>query len=62
MTIVQAILDGQVLAPRIIGHSVGIHPVTALFFVFVFGTLFGLWGAFLSAPIVGILQVYVVTS
>jgi len=62
VTIVQAILDGQVLAPRILGHSVGIHPVTSLFFVFVFGTLFGLWGAFLCAPIVGIIQVYVVTS
>ena len=62
VTIAQAILDGQVLSPRILGHSVGIHPVTSLFFVFVFGTLFGLWGAFLSAPIVGILQVYVVAS
>jgi len=58
----QGIVDGQILAPRILGHSVGIHPVISVFFMFVFGTLFGLWGAFLAAPIVGIIQVFVVAS
>jgi predicted PurR-regulated permease PerM len=62
VTIVQGVLDGQILAPRILGKSVGIHPVISIFFVFVFGTLFGLWGAFLSAPIVGIAQVLVIAS
>ncbi len=28
--------------------------------LFIFGTLFGLWGAFLSVPVVGIIQVFVV--
>ncbi len=62
VSIVQGVLDGQILAPRILGKSVGIHPVISIFFVFVFGTLFGLWGAFLSAPIVGIAQVLVIAS
>jgi predicted PurR-regulated permease PerM len=62
VTIVQGVIDGQILAPRILGKSVGIHPVISIFFVFVFGTLFGLWGAFLSAPIVGIAQVLVIAS
>ncbi|HEY6408677.1 MAG TPA: AI-2E family transporter [Ktedonobacteraceae bacterium] len=62
VSLLQGIVDGQILAPRILGHSVGIHPVVSVFFMFVFGTLFGLWGAFLAAPIVGIIQVYVVAS
>ncbi len=62
VSFLQGIVDGQILAPRILGHSVGIHPVISVFFMFVFGTLFGLWGAFLAAPIVGIIQVFVVAS
>jgi len=62
VSVLQGIVDGQILAPRILGHSVGIHPVISVFFMFVFGTLFGLWGAFLAAPIVGIIQVFVVAS
>jgi predicted PurR-regulated permease PerM len=62
VSILQGIVDGQILAPRILGHSVGIHPVVSVFFMFIFGTLFGLWGAFLAAPIVAIIQVYVVAS
>jgi predicted PurR-regulated permease PerM len=62
VSILQGIVDGQILSPRILGHSVGIHPVVSVFFMFVLGTLFGLWGAFLAAPIVAIIQVYVVAS
>jgi predicted PurR-regulated permease PerM len=62
VSILQGIVDGQILSPRILGHSVGIHPVVSVFFMFIFGTLFGLWGAFLAAPIVAIIQVYVVAS
>ena len=61
-TLIQGVLDGQILAPRILGKSVGVHPVISIFFMFVFGTIWGLWGAFLSAPIVGIVQVFVIAS
>ena len=47
VSVLQGIVDGQILAPRILGHSVGIHPVISVFFMFVFGTFFGLWGAFM---------------
>jgi len=39
-----------------------VHPVISIFFMFVFGTIWGLWGAFLAAPIVGIVQVFVIAS
>jgi predicted PurR-regulated permease PerM len=62
VSIVQGVIDGQILAPRILGKSVGIHPVISIFFLFVFGSIWGLWGAFLAAPIVGIVQVLVIAS
>jgi predicted PurR-regulated permease PerM len=62
VSILQGIVDGQILAPRILGHSVGIHPVVSVVFMFIFGTFFGLWGAFLAAPIVAVIQTYVVAS
>jgi predicted PurR-regulated permease PerM len=62
VSIVQGVIDGQILAPRILGKSVGIHPVISIFFLFVFGSIWGLWGAFLAAPIVGIVQVLIIAS
>jgi predicted PurR-regulated permease PerM len=62
VTIVQGVIDGQILSPRILGKSVGVHPVISIFFMFVFGTIWGLWGAFLAAPVVGIVQAFVIAS
>lgn len=60
VTLLQGVLDGQVLAPRILGKSVGVNPAVSLIMLFIFGTLFGLWGAFLSAPIIGVIQVFII--
>ncbi|GCE12082.1 AI-2E family transporter [Tengunoibacter tsumagoiensis] len=56
---VQAILDGQILAPRIIGHAVGLNPIISILALLVGTDLFGLAGAFFSAPVAGILQIFV---
>jgi predicted PurR-regulated permease PerM len=58
---VQAILDGQILAPRIIGHSVGLNPLISIFALLVGAQLFGLIGAFLAAPVAGIIQAFVIS-
>jgi predicted PurR-regulated permease PerM len=60
VTVLQGVLDGQILAPRILGKSVGVNPAVSLIMLFIFGTLFGLWGAFLSAPILGVIQVFII--
>jgi len=44
VSLVQGVLDAQILAPRILGHAVGLHPVVSLFAMLVFGSLFGLLG------------------
>lgn len=43
-------LDGQVLSPRIVGGSVGLHPVWIIFAVFAFGYLFGFVGMLVAVP------------
>jgi predicted PurR-regulated permease PerM len=59
VSVMQGGLDGQVLAPRIIGHSVGLHPILSVFALLVGTALFGLLGAFFACPAAAILQDFV---
>jgi len=43
-------LDGNVLSPRLVGASVGLHPVWLMFALFAFGALFGFVGVIIAAP------------
>jgi predicted PurR-regulated permease PerM len=60
VTFVQGILDGQILSPRIVGHSVGLHPIVAIFALLVGSRLFGLLGALFACPVAGIIQTFIV--
>jgi predicted PurR-regulated permease PerM len=44
-------IEGNVLAPKLVGHSVGLHPVWLMFALFAFGYLFGLVGLLLAVPL-----------
>jgi predicted PurR-regulated permease PerM len=44
-------LEGNVLAPKLVGHSVGLHPVWLMFSLFAFGYLFGFVGLLLAVPL-----------
>jgi len=44
-------LEGNVLAPKLVGHSVGLHPVWLMFALFAFGYLFGFVGLLLAVPL-----------
>jgi len=59
VTLMQGVLDGQILAPRIIGNSVGLHSIIAIVALLIGTRLFGLFGALFSAPVAGIIQVFV---
>ena len=37
-------LEGYVLAPKLVGESIGLHPVWLMFALFAFGYLFGFVG------------------
>ena len=60
VTIVQGVLDGQILSPRIVGHSVGLHPIVAIFALLAGSRLFGLLGALFACPVAGIIQTFIV--
>lgn len=45
------IVEGNVLAPKLLGESVGLHPLWVIFALMAGGSLFGVLGMFLAVPI-----------
>ncbi|WP_246272964.1 AI-2E family transporter [Oricola thermophila] len=43
-------LEGNFLQPKLVGGSVGLHPVWLMFALFAFGTLFGFTGLLVAVP------------
>ena len=43
--------EGNILSPRLVGNSVGLHPVWLMFALFAFGFLFGFVGLLLAVPV-----------
>lgn len=43
-------LEGNILQPRLVGSSVGVHPVWLMFALFAFGALFGFVGMLVAVP------------
>jgi predicted PurR-regulated permease PerM len=50
-------IEGNVLVPRVMGHTVGISPLTVMLGILIGATLYGLPGAFLAVPVAGAVQV-----
>ena len=44
-------LEGNILSPKLVGRSVGLHPVWLMFALFAFGYLFGFVGMLLAVPL-----------
>ena len=49
--------EGNILTPKLVGSSVGLHPVWLLFALAVFGTLFGFVGMLVAVPVTAALGV-----
>ncbi|MFU1477197.1 AI-2E family transporter [Roseovarius sp. C7] len=45
------VIEGNVLTPKLVGHSVGLHPVWLIFALSVFGALFGFVGMLVAVPV-----------
>lgn len=50
-------IEGNFLTPKLVGDSVGLHPVWLLFALSAFGTLFGFAGLLVAVPVAAILGV-----
>ncbi|MBP0481107.1 AI-2E family transporter [Sagittula salina] len=52
-------IEGNIITPRLVGESVGLHPVWLLLALSVFGTLFGFIGLLVAVPLAAALGVIV---
>ncbi len=52
-------LEGNVISPKLVGDSVGLHPVWLMFALLAFGTLFGFVGLLLAVPVAASIGVVV---
>jgi predicted PurR-regulated permease PerM/uncharacterized glyoxalase superfamily protein PhnB len=43
-------LEGYVISPKLVGESIGLHPVWLMFALFAFGDLFGFTGLLVAVP------------
>ncbi|PTX56638.1 putative PurR-regulated permease PerM [Litoreibacter ponti] len=50
-------LEGNILTPKLVGESVGLHPVWLMFALSVFGMLFGFVGMLVAVPVAASLGV-----
>jgi predicted PurR-regulated permease PerM len=51
--------EGNFLTPKLVGDSVGLHPVWLLFALTAFGTLFGFVGMLVAVPVAAVIGVIV---
>jgi len=59
------VIEGNVLTPKLVGSSVGLHPVWLIFALSVFGSLFGFVGMLVAVPVaaaIGVLMRFVISQ
>ncbi len=52
-------LEGNIITPRLVGNSVGLHPVWLIFALSVFGALFGFVGMLVAVPVAAMIGVLI---
>lgn len=50
-------IEGNILAPKILGDCVGLHPLVLIFALLMGGQLWGIWGLVLAVPLAAILKI-----
>src|SRR3984893_3320894 len=59
--IIVHIIEGDVVGPRIVGKTIGLHPVVSMAALIAGAELFGIPGALLASPVAGVIQAFLVT-
>lgn len=57
--VIGQVVEGNFLTPKLVGHSVGLHPVWLLLALSVFGALFGFVGMLVAVPVAAALGVVI---
>ncbi|MEM8633329.1 MAG: AI-2E family transporter, partial [Pseudomonadota bacterium] len=53
------LVEGNVLTPKLVGSSVGLHPVWLIFALSAFGALFGFVGLLVAVPVAAMIGVLI---
>ena len=53
-------LEGFVLTPRIVGQSLGMHPVVVIVALLIGGDLLGFLGLMIAVPAAAVIQVFLI--
>lgn len=56
--VVGQIIEGNILSPKLLGDSVGLHPLWILFALMAGGSLFGILGMLLAVPVAAVVGVF----
>jgi predicted PurR-regulated permease PerM len=51
-------LDSAVISPKIVGDSMGLHPIFVIMAITIGGTIWGILGMLLSVPVAGIIKLF----
>lgn len=52
------LIEGAIITPKIVGNTVGLHPLVAIVALLIGGQLFGITGMLLAVPATAVLQVF----
>ncbi|WP_028309436.1 AI-2E family transporter [Desulfitibacter alkalitolerans] len=52
-------IESNILSPKILGESVGLHPLTVIFVVLAGGHLFGLLGLLIAVPVTAVTRIII---
>jgi predicted PurR-regulated permease PerM len=52
------LLEGAIITPKVVGNTVGLHPLIAIVALLIGGQLFGIVGMLLAVPVTAVLQVF----
>ena len=56
IVVLQSVILGTIIEPRIFSHTVGVHPILVIFVIFAGIERFGILGALLAVPVFGVVQ------
>lgn len=57
LVVVQQI-DSALISPKVVGNSVGLHPVFVMLSIIIGGAYFGLWGMLIAVPATAIIKMF----
>jgi predicted PurR-regulated permease PerM len=58
--VVVHVIESDIVGPRIVGQSIGLHPVVSLAALLAGAELFGIGGALFASPVAGVIQALLV--